>query len=188
MKKWIVIAILILIIILLSCQKQNLEEPAILEKAKEREESYPIAENIRTNLLTALDQLENGNIDKGALLLLDAVLLTSPYENMPEGFENKILASKDQFQQRNYAEAVELVTEALLIFKIGANLPGEKDKEEITDIEQAQKKEELSQIAPLAQLMRSKILSAMDEFKKGNANKGVILILESLQLFGPQTN
>jgi hypothetical protein len=142
MKKWIVIAILILIIILLSCKKQNIEEPAVLEQAKEKEESYPIAEKIRTNLLTALDQLETGNIDKGALLLLDAVLLTSPSENMPEGFENKIIASKDQFQQRNYTEAVELITEALLIFKTGADLPGEKDKEERTDIEQTQKKEE----------------------------------------------
>ncbi|TET19571.1 MAG: hypothetical protein E3J76_06580 [Candidatus Aminicenantes bacterium] len=188
MKKWILIAILILIIILLSCQKQNIEEPAVLEKAKEREESYPIAEKIRTNLLTALDQLEKGNIDKGTELLLDAVLLTSPSENMPEGFENKIFASTDQFQQKNYTEAVELVTEALLIFKAGADLPGEKDKEERTDIGQAQKKEELSQIAPLAELMRSKILSAMDEFKIGNADKGVILILESLQLFAPKTD
>jgi hypothetical protein len=188
MKKWILIAILILIIILLSCQKQNIEEPAVLEKAKEREESYPIAEKIRTNLLTALDQLEKGNIDKGTELLLDAVLLTSPSENMPEGFENKIFASKDQFQQKNYTEAVELVTEALLMFKAGADLPGEKDKEERTDIEQAQKKEELSQIAPIAQLMRSKILSAMDEFKKGNADKGVIFILESLQLLSPKSD
>jgi hypothetical protein len=175
MKKWIVIAILILIIILLSCQKQKTEEPAVLEKAKEREESYPIAEKIRTNLLTALGHLEKGNVDKGAELLLDAILLTRPSEKMPEGFENKILAAKDQFQQKNLAEAVELVTESLLIFKTGADLPGEKDK-----------KEELTQIAPLAQLMRSKILAAMDEFKKGNANKGVIFILESLQLLSPK--
>jgi hypothetical protein len=175
MKKWIVIAILILIIILLSCQKQKTEEPAVSEKAKQSEESYPIAEKIRTNLLTALDQLEKGNIDKGAELLLDAILLTSSSENMAEGFENKILASKDQFQQRDYTEAVELVTEALLIFKTGANLSGEKDK-----------KEEPSQIAPIAEPMRSKILSAMDEFKKGDADKGVIFILESLQLLSPK--
>jgi hypothetical protein len=175
MKKWIVIAILILVIILLTCQKQKTKEPSVLEKTKEREEPYPITEKIRTNLLTSLDHLETGNIDKGTELLLDAVLLTRPSEKMPEGFENKILAAKDQFQQREYAEAVELVTESLLIFKTGADLPGEKDK-----------KEELSQIAPLAQLMRSKILSAMDEFKKGNADKGVIFILESLQLFGPK--
>jgi len=184
MKKWIVIAILILIIILLSCQKQSIEEPTALEKVKEREESYPIAEKIRTNLLTALDQLEKGNFDKGALLLLDAILLTSPSENMPEGFENKIFAAKDQFQQRNYKEAVELISGALLIYKTGADLSGGKDKQERTDIEQ--EKEELSQTAPIAQLMRSKILSAMEEFKKGNADKGVIFILESLQLFGPK--
>jgi hypothetical protein len=186
MKKWIVIAILILVIILLSCQKQNVEEPAVLEKAKDKEESYPIVEKIRTNLLTALDQLEKGNIDKGALLLLDAALLTRPSENMPAGFENKILAAKDQFQQKNFADAVELVTESLLIFKTRADLSGEKDKEERTDIEQAQKKEGSSQIAPIAELMRSKVLSAMDEFKKGNADKGVIFILESLQLLSPK--
>ena len=188
MKKWILIAILILIIILLSCQKQKEGEQTVLEKAKGKEESYPIAEKIRTNLLTALDQLEKGNIDKGAELLLDAVLLTRPSENMPAGFENKILAAKVQSQQKNYAEAVELISEALLIFKTSADLPGEKDEEERTDIEQAQKKEEAHQIAPIAELMRSKILSAMDEFKKGNADKGVIFILESLQLFGSKTD
>ena len=75
-----------------------------------------------------------------------------------------------------------------MIYKASADLPGEKDKEQRTDIEQAQKKEEPSQIAPIAQLMRGKILSAMDEFKKGNADKGVIFILESLQLLGPQTD
>jgi len=186
MKKWILIAILILIIILLSCQKQKVEKPTVLEKAKGKEEPYPIAEKIGSNLLTALDQLEKGNIDKGAELLLDAVLLTRPSENMPQGFENKILASKDKFQQRNYADAVGLISEALLIFKTSADLPGEKDKEEKTDIEQAQKNDESSQIAPIAELMRSKILSAIDEFKKGNADKGVIFILESLQLFGPK--
>ena len=188
MKKWILIAILILMIILLSCQKQKEGEQTVFEKAKGKEESYPIAGKIKTNLLTALDQLEKGNIDKGAELLLDAVLLTRPSENMPVGFENKILAVKVQFQQRNYAEAVELISEALLIFKTSADLPGEKDKEERTDIEQIQKKEEPSQIAPIAELMRSKILSAIDEFKKGNADKGVIFILESLQLFGPKTD
>ncbi|GAJ00935.1 unnamed protein product, partial [marine sediment metagenome] len=103
MKKWMLIAILILIIILLSCQKQNTEEPAVLEKAKGKEESYPIAAEIGSNLLTALDQLDRGSVDKGAALLLDAVLLTRPNENMPQEFENKILASKFKFQQRNYA-------------------------------------------------------------------------------------
>jgi len=188
MKKSILIAILILIIILLSCQKQKKGEQTVLEKAKGKEESYQIAAEIGNNLLTALDQLEKGNVDKGAELLLDAVLLSRPSENMPQGFENKILATKVQFQQRNYAEAVELISEALLIFETSADLPGEKDKEERTSIEQAQKKEEPSQIAPTAEIMRSKILSAMDEFKKGNADKGVILILESLQLFAPKTD
>ena len=64
MKKWIVIAILILIIILLSCQKQKEGEQTVLEKAKGKEGSYPIAAEIRSNLLTALDQLEKGNIER----------------------------------------------------------------------------------------------------------------------------
>jgi len=188
MKKWIFIAILILIIVLLSCQKQKEGEQTALEKTKEKEKPYPIAERIGTNLLAALDQLEKGNIDKGAELFLDAVLLTRPSENMPAGFENKILAAKVQFQQRDYAEAVELISEALLIFKTSADLPGEKDKEERTDVEQTQKKEEPSQKAPISEIIRSKVLLAMDEFKKGNADKGTILILESLQLFGPKTD
>ena len=188
MKKWIFIAILILIIILLSCQKQKEGEQTVLEKTTGKEESYQIAERIGTNLLTALDQLEKGNIDKGAELLLSAVLLSRPSENMPEGFENKILAAKVQFQQRNYAEAGELITEALLIFKTSADIPSEKDKKQRTDVERSQKKEEPPQIAPIAELTRGKILAAIEEFKKGNVDKGVILILESLQLFGAKTD
>ena len=188
MKKWILIAILILILILLSCQKQSMEEPAVSEKAKQTEKPYPIAEHIRTNLLTALDQIEKGNINKGTELLLNVVLLTRPSEKMPEGFEDKILGAKEKFQQNNYAEAVELVSRALTIYKNSVDLPGEKDKEERTDAKQAQKKEAPPQIAPIAELMRSKVLAAMDEFKKGNADKGVIFILESLQLFGPKTD
>jgi hypothetical protein len=188
MKKWMLIAILILIIVLLSCQKQKETEQTVLEKAKGKEESYPIAEKINTNLLAALGQLEIGNVDKGTEMLLDAVLLTRPSENMPQGFENKILAAKARFQQRNHAEAVELISEALMIFKTSVDLPSEKDKKERTDIEQTQEKEEPPQIAPISEIMRSKILAAIDEFKKGNADKGVILILESLQLFGPKTD
>ncbi len=36
--------------------------------------------------------------------------------------------------------------------------------------------------------MRDKILSARKEFKERNADKGVILILEALQLFAPRSN
>ncbi len=188
MKKRILIAILILILILLSCQKQNEKEPAVLEIAKEREKPYPIAERIGNNLIAALDQLEKGNIDKGTELLLDSALLARPSEKMREGFEDKILAAKAKFQQGNYDQAVEIISGALMIYKTIADLPGEKDKEGRKDIEKTQIKKESPQIAPIAELMISKILLAADEFKIGNADEGVVLILESLQLLGPKAD
>jgi len=185
MKKWMLITILILSIVLLSCQKQAKEGSTGLENAQERDESNPIAEIIRNNLLTAIDQLEKGNVEKGAELILDAIILAKPSGDMPEGFESKILSAKDKFQHKNYAEGVDFISEALLIFKASANLPGEKDKEERTDIEQKQKKDEPSTIA---ETIRRNILSAIDEFEKGNADKGVILLLEALQLFSPRAD
>jgi len=183
MKKWMLIPLLILIvIILISCQKQKKEEQAILEKPQE-EEIFPVAEEVENKILSAMDNLAQGKVGEGANLLLDVVLLTKPREQIPDDFENIILAAKDQFQSGNIAEGSELASEALHLYKSATEVTEEKSREKSIELEQEPKKEEPS---PVAENVRDNILSAREEFKKGNADKGVILILESLSLFAPR--
>jgi hypothetical protein len=186
MKKLILIPVFILIIMLLFCQKQNKEELVSLEKAQEKERIAPIAKEVENRISSAINNLEKGNVTEAANLLLEAILLTKPSEYLPDDFEEIILAAKEQFQAGNIHKGVELVSEALMIVKSDSEIKEERDRAEPKDVGQPQKKDEPPPIAPIAEMVRNKILAAREEFKKGNADKGVILILESLQLFGPR--
>ena len=185
MKKWIWIAILVLLVILFSCQKQNKEELASLEKAQKKEDILPVAQEVDNKILSALSNFEKGKASEGAISLLEAILLTKPSEYMTEGFENKILSAKEQFQQGNYGKAGELISDTLLLIKSGSDVADKKENKDPKSIEHIQRKDEPS---PVAELVRNKILAAREEFKKGNADKGVILLLESLQSLGPRTD
>jgi hypothetical protein len=180
MKNWFWIAVLILVIILFSCQKK--QEPVRVEKAQEEEKIFPVAQEVGNNISSAVANLEEGKVIEGAQLLLDAILLTKPHEYMPEGFEEKILMAKDQFQSGNMDDALGSISEALLIIKPLSDVRTAIDKEEPKEAEQVQKREE---VAPVAELVRSKILAAREQFKEGKAYQGVVLILEALLLFGP---
>ena len=185
MKKWMLIAILVLFVILFSCQKQNKEELASLDKTQKKEEIFPAAQEVDNKIVSAIDNFEKGKASEGADLLLDAILLTWPSEYMPEGLENVILSAKDQYQHGNYGKAGELISEALLLIKSGSDAADTKEKKEPEDAEHVQRKEKPS---PVAELLRNKILAAREEFKKGNADKGVELLLESLQYLSPRTD
>ncbi len=180
MKKCVWIPILILLIVIfLTCKKQNNEQLESLENTQD-EEVFPVAQEVEKKLLAAMDQLANGKVAEGAGLLLDVVLLTKPGEYMPEGFENRILSAKNQFLSGNYKNAVELVSESLLLIKPAQDTPG--DKENPANAEKMLKKEKTF---PVAEKIKSYVLSAIDEFKEGNVKQGVILILEGLLLFNP---
>jgi len=183
MKKWMWISIFILLIFVLFCQKQNKEETAILEKSQQTEKISPVAKEIENKIQSAISSLAEGKVDEGANLLLDAVLLTRPSGSWPDNFENSILEAKEQFQDGNIQKGVELISDALQLMKSATDIAKEKAKEETKESEQVQEKDEL---APIAELIKDKILKARKEFKEGDADKGVILLLESLLLFSPR--
>jgi len=188
MKKWIWISIFILLIFLLFCQKQTREERASLEKPQDTEKIASIAQEVETKTSLAISNFAEGKVDEGANLLLDAILLTRPSGSWPDNFENSILTAKKQFQEGNIQKGVGLISDALQLIKPATDMPKEKTEEEPKDVEQIQTKDEPSQIAPIAKLIRDKISAARGEFKDGNADKGVILILESLLLISPRSN
>lgn len=183
MKTWVWIAVLILVIILFSCQKQP--ESVKAGKPQEEEKIFPVAQEVESKISSAMSNLEEGKVVEGAQLLLDVVLLAKPGEYLPEGFEDKILMAKDQFQSGNMGDALGSISDALLIIKPPSDVKTEKEKEEPKEAEQFKKKES---VAPVAELVRSKILAAREQFKEGKADQGVELILEALVLFGPGTN
>ncbi|NIM91650.1 MAG: hypothetical protein GTO17_11965 [Candidatus Aminicenantes bacterium] len=181
MKTWIWIAVLILVIILFSCQKQP--ESSNEGKPQEGEKIFPVAQEVESKISLALVNLEDGKAVEGAQLLLDAVLLAKPGEYLPEGFEDKILIAKHQFQSGNMGDALGSISEALLIIKPPSDLKTAIDKDKPEETEQVQKKEKVTLVA---ELVRSKILAASQQFKEGKADQGVELILEALVLFGPR--
>ena len=188
MKKWMWISIFILIIFLLFCQKQTREEQASLEKPQDAEKIASIAQEVDNKTSLAISNFAEGKVGEGANLMLDAILLTRPSGSWPDNFENSILAAKEQFQEGNIQKGVELISDALQLMKPSTDIPVEKAKKEPEDVEKVQEKDEPSRIAPIAGIMRDKILAAREQFKEGNADKGVILILEALQLFSPRSN
>jgi hypothetical protein len=182
MKKGSWILVFMVFIIMVSCQSQNKDVSGALEDTQQREKVYAVAKKINANILSAMDELKKGNVNEGADLLLEAVLLTKPKEFMAEGLEKKISSARHQFQNRNMKEGVELVSEALLMIESGEEALKGKDNKELEKVEQIQQKDELPQ---LAEIVSNKILAAHQEFQKGNAERGVVLLLESIRLFGP---
>lgn len=176
MKKWV--SVLILPFLAISFYPGNLEILEGTEKAQQREQVFPVAQEIDKLISSALEHFEKGKADKGVSSLLDAVLLTRPRQAMPKGFEEKVMGAKEQFSKGNFEQGVEITTEAYQIFKIAAQsaIAGQEENSE------AQKKEE---IAPLAEIVKKRILLARQKFQEGNADQGVLLLLEAIQLASP---
>jgi len=182
MKKGILISTFIVFIIMISCQGQNKDEFGTLDNTQE-EQPYAVAEKIDSNILSAMDELRNGNVIEGADFLLEIVLLTRPKEYMPEGFEEKISLARDHFRGGNLSEGIKLASEALLLIESSGGALEGKGMEELKQVAQTQEKDSTP---PIAEIVSYKILAAHQQFQSGNADKGVVLLLESLQLFVPQ--
>jgi hypothetical protein len=172
MKKWVWLPILVLLLFLFCCQKQEEAEQTEVKTVSEKEGVTPIAQTIRNKLDFAVDNLEKGQVSEGAELLLDSVLLVKPLDSWPEGFAEGLSSAKEGFAAGNYSEAVGLVTNALNLIK---------------QPEEIEKPAESGEIAPVAGILKRKIEEAREAFQKGNTDQGVISILEALQLFAPRT-
>ena len=172
MKKWLWVPILVILIFLFCCKKQDRAEQIVDETESGGEGITPIAQTIGNNLDMAIENLEKGQLSEGADILLDSVLLVKPLDQWPEGFVGNVSSAKEHFTRGNFSDAVGYVSEALNLIKKPA------------DSEQSK---EGGEIAPVAAAMKGKIAEAKEEFNKGNGDQGVISILEALQLFGPRT-
>ena len=171
MKKWLWVPILVILIFLFCCKKQDRAEQIVDETESGGEGITPIAQTIGNNLDMAIENLEKGQLSEGADILLDSVLLVKPLDQWPEGFVGNVSSAKEHFTRGNFSDAVGYVSEALNLIKKPA------------DSEQSK---EGGEIAPVAAAMKEKIAEAKEEFNEGNGDQGVISILEALQLFAPK--
>lgn len=171
MKKWLWVPILVILFFLYCCQQQEKAEQAGVETESGGEAVAAIAQTIQNNLDSAVESLEQGQIAKGAGLLLDSVLLVRPQDQWPEGFADNIASAKEHFTAGSYPDAVGDVTKALDLIK---------------QTEDTELSSEGGEIAPVAAVIKGKIAEAKKAFTQGNADLGVITILEALQLFAPR--
>jgi len=153
MKKWGFIPVIIMVLILVGCggtetQNEQGEENQSAESqsmesqtADESEESQPaaIAETVRANLMQALEELEQGNVEKGSELIKQSIALVYPEGQVPpleasepetetqaeEGeiapvaqiVRDRIQGAIEQFEAGNAESGVKLLQEALSLIK-----------------------------------------------------------------------
>lgn len=171
MKKWLWVPILVILLFLFCCQKQDRAEQTVVETESGGEGIAAIAQTVETNLDMAIENLERGQLSEGIGILLDSVLLVKPLDQWPEGFVGNVSTAKEHFAGGNFPDAVGYVSKALNLIK----QPVDTDRST-----------ESGEIAPVAAIMKGKIADAKEEFKKGNVDQGVFAILEALQLFAPR--
>jgi hypothetical protein len=164
------------VVILLACKTEN-SEPTPFESVA------PVAQQIATNILTAQEKLAAGQVSEGAGLLLDAVLLAGPGASWPVGFEEKLETAREQFQASEFKDAVGSITEALELFKASAGAAEELGKPDAEETENAQPEETPAGVAGAVQ---KNLATAVEKFKAGDADGGIILILEALTVFAPK--
>ena len=172
MKKWLWVPILVILFFLYCCQRQEKVEHADAATESGGETIAAIALTIGNNLDSAVESLERGQVAEGVGLLLDSVLLVKPHDQWPEGFAENIASAKEHFTAGSYSDAVGDVTNALDLIK-------QTEDREISS--------EGGEIAPVAAVIKEKIAEAKEEFTQGNVDRGVIAILEALQLFAPRS-
>ena len=158
MKKWIWLPLIMALILSISCQEQPQEEAPLVAKQ--------IAEKIQQ----AVQSYKDDKVIEGAALLCDVILMTRPRTSWPEGFVEAVDSAKGSFQKTNFSEGVGFIEKAIKIFK----------PDYLTS-----SGEDTGQVANVAQVALSKIESAVENFKAGNADQAVLLILESLTLLVP---
>ena len=158
MNKWIVFLASGVLILPLCLPARNLQEVPAL------------AQQILDMTQKAIQNYKEDNVTEGATLLCDVVLMTRPRDSWPEGFFGALGSARESFRNAAFPEGVSHIKRAINIHK-----PDHMDMSAVTS----------GSKAAIAQLILTKIESAIENFKTGDADSAVLLILESLALLNP---
>ena len=158
MKKWILILAAMLLILPFGIETRDLQDVP------------PVAQQIAGKIQLAIQNYKEDKVPEGATLLCDVILMTRPRTLWPEGFAETVDSAKSMFRKGQFSEGVADIKQAIKIFQPEQSTSsGEGD----------------GQVANLARVILNKIESALEKFKAGEADRAVLLILESLALLAP---
>jgi len=136
-----------------------------------RAESFPKAKEVENKISSALVHLKNSETGEGIQSILDAVLLIAPHSNFPKELETNISQARAHLTNGfPNAEAHRLIRKTYGLIEPGfdKSAPGKH------------KQVEPSNIPPIAEIIKTKMLTAREELKYGNADKVVRSLLECL--------
>jgi hypothetical protein len=137
---------------------------------------------LENKLDSAVIHFQESKISEGIEFLIDGILLVKPSQYWPEGFLDALESAKEKFKDGNFVGGDQFVSEAFSMIQPQKMTSGEgKTVPEDDSQIQIEKKP-----APLAKLLREKIISAKEKFRKSDADGGIVLILEALKLLAPQ--
>jgi hypothetical protein len=171
-RKALIYPVILIALAFVGCQKKGGDETPAL------------AEGVDLALTHSIQFFQNGDIAGGAVLLLDSIFRTRPVESWPEGFVHALEDAKINFRLGNLEKAAGFVSLGL------SHLRGSEARPEAMPQKGFPETENMpgeGRVAPLSEIVRQKILESKEEFKKGNAEAGAVLILEALQLLGPRS-
>jgi hypothetical protein len=165
MKKWMLIPIILIIVLLTFCQNKR-----------------AVSQELKNKLDSAIIHFQESKISEGIEFLIDGILLVKPSQDWPEGFVDALESAKEKFKDRNFVEGNQFVSEAFSMIQPQKkkSVEGEIISEDDSPIQIERKP------APLAALLQEKILSAKEKFQMSDAEGGIVLILEALKLLAPQ--
>ena len=158
MKKWIWIPLLMVLILLQSTMGQS------------QEKIPPVAQQIAEKIQMAIQSYKVDKVVEGATLLCDIILMTRPYTSWPQGFLEAIDFARGSFQETNFSEGVGSIKKAIEIFEPDST-PSSGDAE--------------GPVGNISKVILNKLETAIENFKVGNVDQAVLLILESLALLTP---
>jgi len=139
-------------------------------QGRTQKEIPPLGQRIAENTQQAVLNYKDSNVIEGAARLCDVVLMVRPRTSWPDGFTKAIETAKDSFLKADFSKGVGSIKRAIMIFRPDySTLSSEK----------------IGHVTNIAQLTLDKIKSANENFKAGNADQAVLLILESLILLSP---
>lgn len=131
------------------------------------------AKQVEKHIDTAIAQFQAGAVHEGTISTMDALLITVPYSNYTGEMETKLKKAADLFKLKPLnPQAMQLLRETYRGIK-SPTPPAKAGK---------------SKIAPLAEILKTKLEIAKTMAREGNTNKVVESILEGLLVLAPPAN
>ena len=139
-----------------------------------RKEPFPQAKEVKDMILLAMDQIQDGEVEEGFDLILEAIILTSPHTNLPQEVESKV------------SEARRVLNTAGIQNKRFIQAIWEAYQTVNHDFKGFDETSQPSGTAAIVEVFVNKMMSALDQLKEGHPDKVVEKLLEGMIITSPR--